>query len=132
MANVSAYAAKAMLDWLLGGATPTRPGTGQHALGLSFGTPSSTSGSECSVTGYSRRVMNLAAAASPAGSASNGGSVAFTVLSACTLVGWQLWDTQLASNSGNMLFQGLLSASSVMASADTLTFAIGAVKISLA
>ena len=39
MANISASASKLMIDWLLGGATPTRPPT--QYVGLSLGTPSS-------------------------------------------------------------------------------------------
>ena len=54
MAHISAYAEKAMLDWVLLGATPTRPGT--VAFGLSLGSPTSTSGSEIvSTYGYSRQ-----------------------------------------------------------------------------
>ncbi len=112
MANVSAYAEKAALDWLFLGATPTRPAT--VALGLSLGTPSSTSGSEMSVSAYARKALVMGAAASPGGSASLATAVTFTVSSACTIKGWQLWDTVLSQNSGNMLAYGQLSASSVM------------------
>lgn len=123
MANVSAYAAKAMLDWVLGGATPTRPAA--WGLGLSLGTPNSTSGSEMSVTGYARQTVTIGAASTIGASAraTVAAVVNFTVLSACTIQGWQLWDTKLSSNSGNMLAFGQLSASSVMASGDVLQIA---------
>lgn len=130
MAAAGAYGQKACLDWLFGGATPTRP-TSIFA-GLSLGTPSSTSGSEASVSAYARQPVLVAPAASPAGSASNSAAFTFTVSSACTLKGFQLWDTQLSSNSGNMLFYGQLSASSVMVAGDTLAFATGALIITLA
>jgi hypothetical protein len=125
LANASAYAEKAMLDWLLGGATPTRPAA--HGLGLSLGTPTSISGSEMSVSAYVRKTVAFGAAASPAGSASNTAAVLFTVSSACTIKGWQLWDTVLSHNSGNMLAQGLLSVSSVMVAGDILSFSAGAI-----
>lgn len=130
MAAAGAYAAKAMLDWVLGGATPTRPTA--WGLGISLGTPSSTSGSECSVSGYVRQTIVWNAAASPAGSASQNSAIQFTFLSACTIKGWQLWDTVLSSNSGNMLSFGQLSASSVMASGDILSIADKGVKLVLA
>ena len=130
MANVGAYAQKAMLDWVLGGAAPTRPGA--WGLGLSLGSPSSTSGSECSVSGYARQTVHWSAASSPAGSSKNTAAVIFTVSTACTLVGWQLWDTVLSSNSGNMLAYGQLSASSVMVAGDTLSIAVNSGIITLA
>ena len=127
---LSAYARKAALDWLLGGATPTRPTV--WFMGLSLGTPSSTSGSEASVSAYVRKTAVFGAAASPGGSASNATAIIFTVSSACTLFGAQVWDTNLASNSGNMLWYGQLSASSVMVAGDTLSIAIGSAILTLA
>ena len=130
MSGISAYARKAMLDWVLGGAAPTRPTA--WGLGLSLGTPSSTAGSEMSVAGYLRQNFTFGAAASPGGSAFNTVAATFLVNSACTIKGWGLWDTVLSSNSGNLLAFGQLSASSVMASGDLLAFSISACKISLA
>lgn len=130
MAFIAAYAEKAMLDWLYGGATPTRPTA--WGLGLSLGTPTSVSGSEMSVSAYARKTVVMAAAASPGGSVSNATAVTFTVSSACTIKGWAIWDTVLSSNSGNLLFYGTLSASSVMVAGDTLSFAIGSIVCTLA
>jgi len=76
MSNVSAYAEKAMLDWVLLGATPTRPGT--VAVGLSLGAPTSVSGSEMgTASGYTRKTATFGAAASPAGSATLAAAVTF-------------------------------------------------------
>ena len=73
MAAISAYAEKAMLDWILGGAAVTQPST--RAVGLSLGAPSSTSGCEITTTyGYTRQSVGatpFAAATSPGGSAFN-------------------------------------------------------------
>lgn len=128
---VSQYAQKAMLDWIAGGATPAAPTI--WAVGLSLGTPASNSASEASVSAYSRQLVTFAAATTPAGSASvsNVNAFTFTVSSACTLKGYQVWDTRLSSGSGNMLFYGLLSASSVMVAGDTLAIPIGSLKITL-
>ena len=43
MANIGAYGAKQMLDWVLGGAAATQPAS--RLAALSYGTPSSVSGS---------------------------------------------------------------------------------------
>ena len=128
MAAVSAYCAKAMLDWMTGAATVTRPSS--RFLGLSLGTPTSISASEASFSGYARRAVVYSAAVSPAGSAVNSGAVTHSALTAAgTVRGWQLWD---ATTSGNMLAYGLLSGASTMSSGDTMSFAAGSILITLA
>jgi hypothetical protein len=117
----SAYAAKAALDWVFGGATPTRPT--QCWMGLSYGSPTSTSGSEIvtPVGTYTRATATFAAAVSPGGSAILGAVVIFPVASySATVSGWQIWDTQ-AVGAGNMLLQGLLSAATLPAAASQFT-----------
>lgn len=126
--GVGVYARKAILDWGLGGASPTRPAT--HAVGLAVGSPSSISASECTASAYVRQVATFNSA-SAGGLASNVNAFTFTVSSAATLVGIHVWDTVLASGSGNMLWYGQLSASSVMVAGDTLAFAAGALTITL-
>src|SRR5262245_59366955 len=79
MANITAYASKAMLDWILGGATPTRP-TDRYAA-LVYGTPNFTGGGlgteYSSNQGYSRATALFSAAASPQTSASNTAGMTF-------------------------------------------------------
>lgn len=137
MANISAYAEKAILDWILLGATPTRPGT--VAVGLSLGSPTSTSGSEIASTyGYTRQSPSAApfgAAISPGGSAFN--TVAFTFgpfTTAASVSGIGIWDTVsgLTQNAGNLLWYGLLSAARTVASGDTMVIATSALTVSLA
>lgn len=66
MANISAYLAKAQLDWVTGAAAATQPSS--RLLALSLGTPTSISGSEVgSNSGYARQSALFGAAASPAG-----------------------------------------------------------------
>ena len=141
MANISAYAEKAMLDWILGGATPTQPST--RAIGLSLGSPTSTSGSECTVvSGYTRltggTALPFGPATSPGGSAFN--TVAFTfgpVSTAHIFSGIGVWDTLTGTsnatpNGGNLLWYGLLSAPRTLASGDSLVIATSALTVSLA
>ena len=132
MANVGVYAQKAMLDWVLGGATPTRPGG--RWLGLSLGTPSSTSASEASFGSYSRQTLAFSAATSPGGSALNSVSAVFRYSSTAgssVVVGWQIWDTNLSSGSGNMLWYGTFTAISKITSASPLTVPVGSLIISM-
>ena len=129
MANVSAYARKQVLDWLLGGAAATQP-TSRY-LGLSYGSPTSTSGSEVAATGaYTRIPITFTAAASPGGSASLAAAASFAAATyASTLSGWQIWDTQ-GVGAGNMLWQGLLSAATRPTSLSAFTFAAVSVRLS--
>lgn|SRR5574337_852015 len=131
MANIAAYAEKAMLDWVLGGATPTRPSA--WGLGLSLGSPTSTSGSEITTgSGYARQTVGFAAAASPGGSATNTAAATFGPFSSsCYVSGLQVWDTVLSLNSGNMLWYGLLATARTLYANDTLVIASGALTISL-
>lgn len=140
MANISAYAEKALLDWILGGAAVTQPTT--RAIGLSFGTPTSVSGSEITVvSGYTRQSQGatpFGAATSPGGSAFNVTPFTFgPVSTAMTMVGVQIWDTMTGTsnaspNGGNMLWYGTLSAARTLASGDSLVFATSALTVSLA
>ena len=122
MANVSAYAQKAMLDWLLGGATPTRPSA--WWLGISYGSPTSTSASEVA---FARASVTWGAAASPGGSASDAAAIVLaSTLWASTVSGWQLWD---ASAAGNMLWFGLLDNATLPSSKSAFTCAINSARL---
>ena len=133
MSNVSAYAEKALLDWVLLGATPTRPGT--VAVGLSLGAPTSVSGSEMgTASGYTRKTATFGAAASPAGSATLAAAVTFGPFqTAYSITGLQVWDTNgVAVDAGNMLWYGNLATARTVASGDSLVIASGALTITLA
>ena len=126
MAAVSAYAAKATLDWLLGGAAATEPAA--WGVGLSLGVPSSVSGSEITTgSGYARQTMVMPAAASPAGTVKNTASMSFGPFSgAASITGIQIWDTILTLDSGNMLMYGVLSTARTVGIGDSLIVASGA------
>lgn len=131
-ANVAAYAEKAALDWINGGASPTRPTS--WFMGLSLGAPTSVSGSEMTTAvGYARQSATFAAAASPAGSVSNANAMTFGPFSsAFSISGMQVWDTGLSLNSGNMLWYGLLSSARTLGIGDSLVISAGALTITLA
>jgi hypothetical protein len=120
-------AEKAVLDWLYGGATPTRPAVGSQAVGLSLGVPSSTSGSEITTgSGYTRQNLVMPAAASPAGSVTNTSSLSFGPFSGgASITGIQIWDTTVFLT-GNMLMYGTLATARTVGVGDSLIIASGA------
>jgi len=130
MANISAFNAKLLLDWNLGGAAATQP-TARWA-GLAAGTPTSVSGSEIgTLTGYSRVTALFGAAASPAGSASNTAAMTFGPFSSVgSILGIQLWDGSPVASS-DMLWYGTLQTARTIGIGDTLIVAAGALIITL-
>jgi hypothetical protein len=130
MAALSDYAEKAMLDWLLGGATPTRPTT-RH-LALFTAAPSdSGGGTEVSTGGYARQTITFAAAATPGGTCANDAVESFTASGANygTVTHIGIFD---AATSGNLLAHGAMTVSRTVNDGDTLNFAIGSVVLTLA
>jgi hypothetical protein len=130
MSAVGAQAAKAMLDWVLGGASPTQPTT--RMIALSLGTPTSSSASEINTgSGYTRQTCSFGAANSPAGSASNNTAMTFGPFSSsCTIQGVAVFDT-LSVSSGTMWFFGTLNTARSLLANDTLFISAGNLTITL-
>jgi hypothetical protein len=131
MAGISTYTMKAMLDWDLGGAAPTRPSS--WAVGLSLGAPTSVSASELATgSGANRQQVTFGAAASPAGSASNANAMTFGPFSgACTVSALQVWDTSGATG-GSYHWFGALATARTLGVGDSLVFNVGSLVITLA
>jgi hypothetical protein len=139
MANIGQVAQGRMLDWILGApaTAPTRPSV--YAVGLSLGSPTSTSASEVTLgsSNYTRQTLGATAfppSSTVASSAfvSNSNAASFTNLSAATAFsGIQIWDSVLSNNSGNMLFYGLLATARTTIAGDALVLAAGALTVSL-
>lgn len=128
MAGVGAFFQKAILDWSLRGV-----GSAPAAwfVGVSLGVPSSTSGSELGTgSGMTRQTVSFAAAASPAGSASNVNAMTFGPSSGGTFSGMQIWDTS-AVTAGNMLFEGPFATARTLGSGDSLVIGAGQLVISI-
>lgn len=130
MANISSYLQKAMLDWVLGGATPTQPAS--RLAALSMGTPTTVSASELSpLSAHTRQTALFGAAASPAGSASNTAAMTFGPFSSSGVVqGLVIFDTT-AFTAGNMLWYGTLLTARTTLVGDTLVVAAGGLIITL-
>ena len=134
MANISQYMQKAMLDWVLLGATPTRPAS--VLCGLSLGAPSSTSNSEVGAgSGYARGIPTFGAAAQPAGSgsASNNAAMTFGPFSSSQVIsGLFLIDNTALATATNQLWFGNLATVRTPLVGDSLVINIGALQITLA
>ena len=131
MANIGAWGAAAMLDWVLGGATPVRPAS--RLVALSTGTPTSVSasGEYQTNSGYARQSALFGAAASPAGSASNTAAMTFGPFSSSNAIqGLLIYDT-ISINSGSIWWYGTLLTARTVLPGDTLTIAAGALIVTL-
>lgn len=132
MAAISAYLAKQLLDYTLGGASATQPAN--RWLGLAAGTPTSVSGSElANAQGYFSRLTALfGAAASPTGSASNTAAMTFGPFSSgASVLGCQLWDGS-PINSSNMILYGTLQTARTVGIGDSLVMNAGSLIVTLA
>lgn len=115
---------KAMLDWVLGGAAATRPGS----RFLSFATQSPTSVSSFDGPFTPRRTATFAAANSPQMSCTNAAAISATASAVATIVGFNIWN---APTGGQRLFWGTMTASVGCASGDTIGIPTGALKVVL-
>jgi hypothetical protein len=128
MANLSDWSENALLDWLMGGASPTRPTT--RYLALFTAAPNDAGGgTEVSGNGYARQAFTSGAASG--GTCSNDAAVAFTAsggnFSTVSHIG-----VFSASTGGNLLWHGAMAASKTVNDGDTLNFAIGDLDFTLA
>lgn len=119
------YYAKNLLDYCLGGAAAVQPSN----RFISLATQSPTTQSEfLGPFTPVRKSASFAAANSPQMSATNRQTASFTATAACTVVGWNLYDS---SAGGSRLAFGTLSASVGCASADTFGFPAGTLTITM-
>lgn len=131
MSSISAYLAKQMLDWTLGGASGTQPAN--RWVTLAGGTPTSVSASELRTQdGFFSRVTALfGAAASPAGSASNTAAMTFGPFSSGqSVLGLAIFDGS-PLNSSNMCWYGTLQTARTLGIGDSLVMNAGALVITL-
>lgn len=124
----SDYAERATLDWLLGGATPTRPSARYVAL---FTAAPTDAGGGTEVTGgsYARQAATFAAASTTSGtsSATTSATLNWTNMPTATVTHVGIFD---ASTAGNLLYYGALSASKSLTSGDNFAINSGNLTIS--
>lgn len=122
---VTPYLAKAILDWVCNGATPTRPSA--FWLAFATGSPGTATNAESNGT-FTRKTVTMAAGNSPQGSVTNLNALSARANAIQTVVGWNLYD----GSSGSRLMFGTLSASlGCASSADIAAIPAGGLKIVL-
>ena len=129
MGALSDHAEKLVLDWLMTTGAATRPT--EWFVALYTAAPSDAGGgTEVSGSGYSRQAIAFGAASSPDGTTDNTGAVSFTASGGSwgTITHVGIFD---ASTAGNLLWHGALAASRTVNDGDTLSFAVGAVTLTL-
>lgn len=122
--NLTDTAENKLLDHIFGTASYT-PSTPLKVALMTANGSDSSSGTEVTGGSYARQSLTCGAASS--GSASNSGTLSFTSMPTCTVVGVEVWD----SSGSNRLWWGPLSASKSVNSGDTFEFTAGQLTFSL-
>lgn len=130
MAQLSDFAEKLLLDWMMTTGSATRPTA--WFLSLYTAAPNDAGGgTEVSGNGYARQSITFPAATSPAGTTSNSNAIEFTASGGS-------WGTithvaiHTASTGGDMLWHGPLSTARTIGDGEKLSFAVGSVTLTLA
>ena len=132
MSNIGVWAQKNLLDWMLLGATPTRP-TGLW-IGLSIGAPASNAFSEVgSGSGYARQVGSFGAASTPvgSGSASNASAATYGPFSSSAVISGLFLADGSVLGSGNNCWFGNLATIRTPLTGDQLILPAGSLSITL-
>lgn len=129
MSALSDHAEKLLLDWLMTNTSATRPTNWFVAL-FTSATNDANGGTEVAGGGYARKSVTFTPATTPDGTTSNAGSVSFTAAGG----NWGLI-THIAicdaATGGNRLWHGGLVAARTVNDGDTLSFAAGAINLTL-
>jgi hypothetical protein len=130
MAQLSDFAEKLLLDWMMTTGTATRPTA--WFLALYTAAPNDAGGgTEVSGAGYARQSITFPAATSPTGTTSNSNAIEFTA-SGGSFGTISHVAIHTASTGGNMLWHGPLSTPRTIAEGEKLSFAVGSVTLTLA
>lgn len=133
MTDLTDYAEKALNDWLMGGATPTRPTARNVALYTTLPGEDGTGGVEVSTgtwTNYARQAATFGAAASGTGLCSNSADIDFgtaTTTGDVTLVGFGIFD-----HAGNLLIRKAFASNQIVQNGNPVKFAAAALTFAIA
>ena len=131
MASATDYLESAILNHLLNNSAMTSPTTVYAALFSVAGDDTAGSETELSGSGYARQAISFGAPNATTGVCSNDTAVTFSAAGGAwsEALAFGIFD---ASTAGNKLFHGALDASRTAGDGDDLTFAIGALSVTLA
>ena len=126
MSSLSDVAENHALNWLTGNST-TAPTTSLKVALVTANGSDSAAGTE--VTGGSYARQNVSFSAASGGATSNSGTLTWTDMPACTVVGVEIYDS---AGSPVRWWWGALSASKTVNAGDTFTIAAGDLDLSMA
>lgn len=118
--------ANRLLDASFGTAAYTAPTTPMKLALATTSSTASAAGTEVTGGSYARQTIALGSAS--AGSASNTGAITYTNMPAATSVSVDVYDSNGTPRRG---WFGALTASKTTAAGDTLSFAVGAITVTL-
>jgi hypothetical protein len=130
MSALSDFSEKLLLDWLMTAGTATRP-TNRYLAIFTAAPSDAGGGTEVTGNGYARQAITFNAAVSPGGTTNNSNAPAFTAaggnFGTVTHIG--IFD---ATTTGNLLWHGAMQSPRTVNDGDTLSFAVGAINLTLA
>ena len=128
MANIVQAEATNMLNASLGKATYTATVTPLKLKLVTSNGTATSAGTEVSGGSYVAQDVTSAIATGSGGATSNSGVITFTGMPAVTVVGVELWDS---ASTPVRKWYGSLTSSKTTASGDSISFAVGALTLSI-
>lgn len=126
MSSLTDPAENYSLNWLTGNTTTSPTGALKVALVTANGSDSAA-GTEVTGGSYARQTVTFSAAA--AGATSNSGTLTWSAMPACTVVGVEIYDS---AGSPIRWWWGPLGATKTVNSVDTFTIAAGQLQLTMA
>ena len=131
MSDLTDFAEKLLLDWLMTAGAATRPTAWWVALHTGAPGDNGAASEVGAGVGYTRQSVTFAAAASPGGTTDNTTTVTFGPASGAgfgAVTHMSIWDSSAA---GNSLWQGT-ATNKTIPSGDKYEFAVGAIDLTMA
>jgi hypothetical protein len=123
--NLSNTAENRAMDWLFG-STTTAPTTPLKVALVTAAGDDATAGTEVTGGSYVRKTITVAAASG--GAVSNSADLDWTGMPACTVVGWEVWDSAATPV---RWWYGPLDAPKTLAAGDELKLTAGSLAMSM-
>lgn len=123
--NLSNTAENRILDWI-NGLSATAPTTPLKVALVTAAGDDAIAGTEVAGGSYARK--NLSVGASSGGATTNSADLQWTGMPACTIVGWEIWDS---AGTPVRLWYGPLDANKTLASGDEYKIAASGLALSI-
>jgi hypothetical protein len=123
--NLSNTAENRCLDFI-NGLTPTAPTTPLKVALVTAAGDDATAGTEVTGGSYSRQTLTVGAASG--GATTNSADLSFTGMPACTVVGWEIWDS---AGTPVRLWYGPLDTNRTLAAGDEYRINAGSLSLSI-